>query len=95
MSIITISEAKEKMDKEGIKYLPVDSPREIEMAEIPERVIDVDNQSIAYLVKVYPVRKGKREGELCYMFISEDTLNGMFEQLRESDKMEENRRMYG
>ncbi|MCZ7405126.1 MAG: hypothetical protein O8C67_09385, partial [Candidatus Methanoperedens sp.] len=70
-------------------------PREIEMAEIPERVIDVDNQSIAYLVKVYPVRKGKREGELCYMFISEDTLNGMFEQLRESDKMEENRRMYG
>ena len=92
--MMTISEAIEKMDKEGIKELPVDSLRNIEMAEIPERVIDIDNHSIAYLAKVYPMRKGKREGELCYVFISEETLNELFGQVRESIKMEESRRMY-
>lgn len=79
--MMTIEEAIQKMENEGIKELEIDSPRDIEMAEVPERVLDVERQCVAYLVKVYPVKDRVREGDLRYLFVSEETMNSFLDKI--------------
>ena len=91
---MTVQEAMKKMADEGVEEFPIDSPRDVEMAEIPEKVLDVDNQMIAYLVKVYSIKNGKRDGGLRYMFMNEDSLQGILQQVEQGDKRKESYGMY-
>lgn len=94
MKYMTIQEAMKKMADEGIEELPIDSPRDVEMAEIPVRVLDIDNQVISYLVKVYSIKNGKRDGGMKYMFMTEDSLQGVLHQVEQGDRKKESYGMY-
>lgn len=83
---MTIQEAMKKMSDEGVEELPIDSPRDIEMAEIPEKVLDVDNQIISYLVKVYSIKNGRRDGGIRYMFMTEDSLQAVLQQVEQGNR---------
>lgn len=91
---MTVQEAVKKMDEEGVEELPFDAPRNVEMAEVPVKVLDVDNQIIVYLVKVYSIKNGKRDGGLRYMFMNEDSLQGILQQVEQGDKSKESYGMY-
>lgn len=90
MSLESLTELEERMEKENIEYLsPEKGNKHVVMLRQPVRIIDMDNREVLYytIVKVIDFNE---DGDIIdkgmyYTLFSEDTLNDMVRQVSNSD----------